>query len=57
MNRIYQGNYLWIQLFYSALKERSARDAGGRAGFVMAKCLKTKSRLAVTGTRAHSAQN
>jgi type I restriction enzyme M protein len=29
-------NYLWIQLFYSALKERSARAAGGRAGFVMA---------------------
>src|ERR1035438_4177551 len=29
-------NYLWIQLFYSALKEMSARDSGGRAGFVMA---------------------
>src|SRR6266446_8686467 len=30
-------NYLWIQLFYSALKEPSARDSGGgRAGFVMA---------------------
>jgi type I restriction enzyme M protein len=29
-------NYLWIQLFYSALKDGSARDAGGRAGFVMA---------------------
>ena len=30
-------NYLWIQLFYSSLKEPSARDSGGgRAGFVMA---------------------
>jgi type I restriction enzyme M protein len=30
-------NYLWIQLFHSALKEGSARDSGGgRAGFVMA---------------------
>lgn len=29
-------NYLWIQLFYSALKERAAGTPGGRAGFVMA---------------------
>ncbi len=30
------GNYLWIQLFYSALKNGDARTSGGRAGFVMA---------------------
>jgi type I restriction enzyme M protein len=29
-------NYLWIQLFYSALKNGEARASGGRAGFVMA---------------------
>ena len=29
-------NYLWIQLFYSALKNGEARTSGGRAGFVMA---------------------
>ncbi|HLP78697.1 MAG TPA: class I SAM-dependent DNA methyltransferase, partial [Candidatus Paceibacterota bacterium] len=35
--RTNNANYLWIQLFYSALKEPSARDSGGgRAGFVMA---------------------
>jgi type I restriction enzyme M protein len=30
------GNYLWIQLFYSALKDGAAGTSGGRAGFVMA---------------------
>ena len=30
------GNYLWIQQFYTALKESSAKEPGGRAGFVMA---------------------
>src|SRR5439155_10252863 len=29
-------NYLWIQIFYSALKDRVAGTSGGRAGFVMA---------------------
>jgi type I restriction enzyme M protein len=29
-------NYLWIQLFYSALKNGEAGTSGGRAGFVMA---------------------
>lgn len=29
-------NYLWIQLFYSALREKAAGTSGGRAGFVMA---------------------
>ncbi|MBA4150757.1 MAG: SAM-dependent DNA methyltransferase [Verrucomicrobia bacterium] len=29
-------NYVWIQLFYSALKEAGAKSPGGRAGFVMA---------------------
>jgi type I restriction enzyme M protein len=29
-------NYLWIQLFYSALKAPTTTSAGGRAGFVMA---------------------
>jgi type I restriction enzyme M protein len=29
-------NYLWIQLFYSALKNGQAGTPGGRAGFVMA---------------------
>jgi type I restriction enzyme M protein len=29
-------NYLWIQLFYSALKNAEAGTSGGRAGFVMA---------------------
>jgi len=29
-------NYLWIQLFHSALKNGDARTSGGRAGFVMA---------------------
>ena len=29
-------NYLWIQLFYSALKATTGSVAGGRAGFVMA---------------------
>jgi len=29
-------NYLWIQQFYAALKESTAKEPGGRAGFVMA---------------------
>ena len=29
-------NYLWIQLFYSSLKDGEAGTSGGRAGFVMA---------------------
>lgn len=29
-------NYLWIQLFYSALKQGTGGTSGGRAGFVMA---------------------
>src|SRR5436305_3676595 len=29
-------NYLWIQIFYSALKDRVAGTSGARAGFVMA---------------------
>ncbi len=29
-------NYLWIQLFYSSLKNGEAGTSGGRAGFVMA---------------------
>jgi type I restriction-modification system DNA methylase subunit/very-short-patch-repair endonuclease len=29
-------NYLWIQIFYSALKNGEAGTSGGRAGFVMA---------------------
>ncbi len=29
-------NYLWIQLFYSSLKNAKAGTSGGRAGFVMA---------------------
>lgn len=29
-------NYLWIQLFYSALKNGGSGTSGGRAGFVMA---------------------
>ncbi len=29
-------NYLWIQLFYSALKASAGQATGGRAGFVMA---------------------
>ncbi len=31
-------NYLWIQLFYSALRAPAARATRGRAGFVMANC-------------------
>lgn len=30
------GNYLWIQHFHSALRNKSAGSPGGRAGFVMA---------------------
>jgi type I restriction enzyme M protein len=29
-------NYLWIQLFYSVLKNGEARTSGGRAGFLIA---------------------
>ena len=36
MPRVDNGNYLWIQLFYSSLTPPSADHAGGRAGFVMA---------------------
>ncbi|MBC8507203.1 MAG: SAM-dependent DNA methyltransferase [Chloroflexi bacterium] len=36
MPRTDNGNYLWIQLFYSSLAAPAADRAGGRAGFVMA---------------------
>ena len=36
MPRNDNANYLWIQLFYSSLKNPSSTAQGGRAGFVMA---------------------
>ena len=36
MPRTDNGNYLWIQLFYSSLANPSSDRSGGRSGFVMA---------------------
>jgi type I restriction enzyme M protein len=36
MPRTDNGNYLWIQLFYSSLADPSSDRSGGRSGFVMA---------------------